>query len=182
MGRKAIFIDIDGVVVYDPGYLSKAEELEFLPHALKALKKAQQHGFFLVFISNKGGAFKRKGLTDKGLNYLDREFIKLLVNNGLETKKIATYYCIHYLSDNKKIICSCRKPNPGLFTKAVHDLNISADLSYVIGDKITDLIPGKKIGCAKAILVARNQEVTKLEKGKADAKFRTLSEAIDFIL
>lgn len=191
--NKALFIDIDGVVIYDPGYLSKPEELRLLPQSDKALRLAVDKGFLLVFISNKGGAFLKKGLTSEGLTVLDLAFKNLLTQVGVDKNRISTYYCPHYslspgragLSENKPA-CSCRKPATALFDKAVKDFSIDPRQSNVIGDKLSDLKPGMAIGCKKAVLVKRNQEYFDLKKGeKSSVPYRmvtTLLEAVNIII
>jgi len=154
--NKALFLDIDGVVVYDPGYLSRPEELCFLPNVTKSLKNAQNLSYLLIFISNKGGAFVKKGLTEEGLNVLDATFKVMLKDNGLDIKQIATFYCPHYPAKGEK--CACRKPRDGLFRQAIDKFNIDTTKSYVIVDKISDLVPGVNLGCKKAFLVSRNSQ------------------------
>lgn len=157
MNEKALFLDIDGTVVYDPGYLKDPRQLRFLPGAAAALKRVADLGYLLVFISNKGGAFAKKGLDAAGLENLDLAFRNMMRSVGIPKDRTATYYCPHYLDASGAAGCSCRKPGTALFTRAIADFGIDPASSHCIGDKPSDLIPGEKVGCKTIILVKRNQ-------------------------
>lgn len=178
--NKALFIDIDGVVIFDPNYLSKISEIEFLPNALKALKMAEVEGYKIIFISNKGGVFAKKGLNQDDLAKIDQFFIKSIVDFGISKSAIATYYCTHYPPEE----CLCRKPKNGLFKKAIIDNNVDVMASYAIGDKVSDLTPALDLGCSQGILVKRN-----LTHFEADSSFHpkqimldSLYEAINYLV
>jgi D-glycero-D-manno-heptose 1,7-bisphosphate phosphatase len=154
--KKALFLDIDGTVIYDPGYVYQSSQIVFLPHTIQALQTAQELGFFLLFISNKGGAFYKKHLTSSGLVEIDMVFKAVLQKHGITFKQIATYYCPHY--PQKDGPCDCRKPAAGLFKKAIQEHDIDASQSITIGDKVSDLIPGAATGQKEFYLVKRNQK------------------------
>ncbi|KKS91399.1 MAG: D,D-heptose 1,7-bisphosphate phosphatase [Candidatus Collierbacteria bacterium GW2011_GWC2_43_12] len=178
--RKALFIDIDGVIIYDPGYLSDVNEIMFLPGVLESLCKARCHGYYLVFISNKGGVYSKKGFTDMELRKMDKYISSKLIENHISEKSFSTYYCTHYPPQ----LCSCRKPLSGLFEKAVAEHGIETNKSFAIGDKLSDLIPGDTIGCKLGILVKRNQEYFDDQSETSDnfPRLNSLSDAINFIL
>ncbi len=182
--NKALFIDIDGTVVEDVGYVSEPRDLKLLPKVTQTLVKAQNAGFLLVFHSNKGGAFQKKGLTERGLRLLDTAFRRLLVNNGVKTK-VYTYYCSHYPDTENQIQCVCRKPKTGLFDKAIKELNIDPKISFAIGDKISDLLPALAVSVKRVVLVKRNGEYFDIKKSEDKINIdrcNNLSEAFEIIL
>lgn len=180
---KAIFCDIDGVVIHDPGHLHLPEQISFLPKAIISLKKVQEAGFFLAFISNKGGAFAKKNLDLKGLEAIDKSYISTLKKEGLDGENLATYYCSHYPPGD----CECRKPKEGMFKQAISDHHINIEESYAIGDKVSDLQPAIGLGCKLGVLVKRNTEFFDIDKEKNEANGQyimldSLSHAISYIL
>lgn len=147
-------------------------------------KLAQKAGYILVFHSNKGGAFQKKGMTERSLRLLDTAFRRLLVNNGVKTK-VYTYYCSHYPDMKNHIQCSCRKPKTGLFEKAIKELNIDPRISFAIGDKISDLIPALAVSVKRAVLVKRNGEYFDIKQSEDKINIdrcNNLSEAFEIIL
>jgi D-glycero-D-manno-heptose 1,7-bisphosphate phosphatase len=183
--NKALFMDIDGTVVEDRGYVSKPQDLKLLRNIPQALVKAQEAGYILIFHSNKGGAFEKKGLTADGLKKLDSFFKKMLAKQGVDTKKVYTYYCPHYVDKKNQIQCTCRKPKTGLFERAIQELQIDPEKSFGIGDKVTDLLPALAVSIRKVALVKRNGADWDI-KGNTETlpfeKYNDVSEAVDGIL
>ncbi|MFZ3059399.1 MAG: D-glycero-beta-D-manno-heptose 1,7-bisphosphate 7-phosphatase [Candidatus Methanoperedens sp.] len=145
MKNKAVFIDRDGTINVDVHYLDDPDKFEMYPGVGEGVKKLKENSFKIIVITNQSG-IARGYFTEKQLSNIHekmkKEFQKFdVVMDGI-------YYCPHHPDDN----CNCRKPNTGLFEKAINENNIDIDKSYVLGDKILDIGAGKKIG-ARAILI-----------------------------
>jgi len=147
MKNKAIFLDRDGTLIKDVGYLSKIEQIILIPEMIKALKLLQPK-YDLFVITNQSGVAR---------GYFDESFVQkthLILQNLLRREGInikAFYYCPHH-PEYGSIDCNCRKPNPGMILKAADDFNIDLASSVIIGDKDIDVLTGINAGC-KGFLV-----------------------------
>ena len=154
--RKAVFLDRDGVISEEVDQLSKIDDLKIYNFSSKAIKKINESDYLTIIITNQ--PMIAKGfMTEKDLDKIHK---KLETELGLKGAKIdAIYYCPHhpekgFLGERPelKIKCNCRKPEIGLLLKAKRDFNINLKKSYLIGDKTSDILAGKRTGC-KTILV-----------------------------
>ncbi len=154
--RKAVFLDRDGVINKEVDQLSKIKDLKVYNFAAKAIKKINDSDYLTIIITNQ--PMIAKGfMTEADLNEMHK---KLETELGLRGAKIdVIYHCPHHPEKGflgevpaLKIECDCRKPEIGLFLKAKKDFNIDLKKSYLIGDKTSDILAGKRAGC-KTILV-----------------------------
>lgn len=139
MSNKAIFLDRDGTINVDKGYLYKIEDFEYIEGAVDTLKWLNDSGFILVIITNQSG-IARGFYTEEDYKRLDTWLKNDLGKKGI--KIAASYYCPHLPEatiEKYRCECNCRKPNIGLFLKAKNDLDIDMDNSFAIGDKMRDL-------------------------------------------
>lgn len=169
MQNKAIFLDRDGVINEDKGYIGKVQDFIFFPEIFTSLKKLQSNGYLLIVVTNQAGIAKGY-FSEKEYHKLDEYMIKELEKSGIIIKK--TYYCPHSPEEN----CECRKPKPGLIYQAQRDYDIDLTSSWVIGDKLSDILAGKRAGC-KTILID-----SEYVKGLDMKKFNNLNEACEYIL
>ena len=135
---KAIFLDRDGTINVEKDYLYRIEDFEFLPRVIDALKLLQSAGYLLIIITNQSG-IARGYYKESDYEKLNAWMLKELKQKGINIS--AVYHCPHHPNakiDKYRVNCSCRKPNKGLFEKAINDFNIDLSLSYSIGDKIRD--------------------------------------------
>ena len=145
MSNKAIFLDRDGTINVDKGYVYKIEDFEFLPGAIEALRLLQEAGFILIIITNQSG-IARGYYTKEDFERLNRWMLTELERHGVHIA--AVYYCPHLPAEKGeniplelkkyRINCSCRKPKLELFEKAIRDFNIDLSQSFAIGDKPRD--------------------------------------------
>lgn len=145
MKNKAVFIDRDGTINIDVHYLDDPDKFEMYPGVGEGVKRLRDKGFKIIVITNQSG-IARGYFTEEQLSdiheIMKQEFQKFDVTlDGI-------YYCPHHPDDT----CNCRKPNTGLFVKAINEHNIDVKKSYMIGDKILDVSAGRKIG-VKTILI-----------------------------
>lgn len=159
--RKAIFLDRDGVINYDPGDLSNINNFKLLPNVIKAIKLINWSEYLAIVITNQ--PMIAKGLISfKGVNEIHKKMETLL---GLKGVKLDTiYFCPHhpdkgYPGENSKytIQCDCRKPQIGMIKKAEKDFNIDLANSWIIGDSKKDIIAGINAKM-NTILIKKNQQ------------------------
>jgi len=171
----AIFLDRDGTINREIGYLSEPEKFDLLPNALDGMKKLQDMGFRLVIVTNQGGI----GLgyfTKEDFYQVNKKMLTEFSQSGITIDKI--YFCPHSKAEN----CSCRKPEIGLILRARDDLNIDLSHSYFIGDSEVDIKTGLKAGM-KTIFI--NNELAfdpSMPEVEADFVAKDLLEAAHIIL
>ncbi|MFH1395198.1 MAG: HAD-IIIA family hydrolase [Candidatus Omnitrophota bacterium] len=184
MKAKYVFIDRDGVINKDPGgwtkygYVTEWKDFHFLPGALKAFKLLSDNGYESVIISNQQCVGKGC-LSEESLAELTMQMRETIETAGGTIAGV--YYCTH-LKDEK---CSCRKPEPGLFSSAQEELNIdNLNESFFVGDNKTDIIAGTRAGM-KTILVLSGKssiEDTDAWENKPDYICEDLLDAADLIV
>ncbi len=181
--NKAVFLDRDGTIVEDVGYLNNPQQLKFIPGSIEAIKKLNEASYKVVVITNQAGV-ARGLITEDMLQTIDKTLHKWLLNGGAHLDGI--YYCPHHPEHGVhpyKQECECRKPHPGLIKKAEKDLDIDLSQSWMIGDKYSDMLDGKRAG-TKTIFVTsgRGQEEKKKIKEKPDHIAENLAAAVDWLL
>jgi histidinol-phosphate phosphatase family protein len=148
LGRlaPAIFLDRDGTINREVGYLSSPKKLRLFAGAGEAIRLLSQAGFKVIVVTNQSGVarglLKRREL--KNINrFLEAKLAK-------EWARIDAFYiCPHHPDDN----CSCRKPRTGLIKKAARDFGLDLSRSYIIGDKLSDIEMGRRARLKESILV-----------------------------
>ena len=145
--RRAVFLDRDGTLNKDVGYVHRKEDWQWLPGVAEALKRLRAVGYVLVVVSNQSGIAR---------GMYDREALRLLeewVNAELTAKNAAIdawYYCPHLPEITGP--CECRKPGPGLLLQAARDLDLDLANSWMIGDRVRDVQAGLAAGCQSILL------------------------------
>jgi len=151
-GNGAVFLDRDGTIHEEVGYLSRLDQLKLFPGTAEAVTLIHEMGRKAVVITNQSGV--ARGFFDEGfLHEVHGEINARLEKKG--TRIDAFYYCPHHPhfgAPPYKKDCDCRKPNPGLFFRAAADLGIDLHRSYMIGDMLKDMVAARHAG-AGGILV-----------------------------
>jgi len=149
---QAVFLDRDGTINTEVGYLNHPDQLELIPRSALAIKLLNEAGFKTVVITNQAGI--AKGLLQETLlPEIHQRLSMLLDKEGARIDRF--YYCPHHPEaavEQYRIDCQCRKPFPGLVLQAAAELGIDATRSYVIGDKSCDIELAHNVG-ARAIMV-----------------------------
>ena len=152
--RSAVFLDRDGVInemVYNPEFglvdsPANPKEFTLLPGVGNAIRKLNLMGLLVIVVSNQPGV--AKGRYSLALHNAMTEKMHLELTQA-GAKLDAVYYCLHHpeakLAEYRKI-CECRKPKPGMLWQAVRDWNLNLQISYLIGDGITDMAAGQAVG------------------------------------
>lgn len=135
--QKVVILDRDGIVNEQVDYLHDPAKFRLLEGVTDALKTMQDLGYKLVIITNQQGI----GLgyfREEDFYKVNKKMLALLHEKGISISKI--YFCPHSLAEN----CNCRKPQTGLLEKAEKDLNIDTEKSWMIGDRSSDILAGKR--------------------------------------
>jgi len=142
-GAKAVFLDRDGTINRDPGYLSDPGDLELFDNTVEAVEVIKSQGFRIVVVSNQSG-IGRGILTEINLADIHKNLNQLL-GGAID----AFYYCSHRPDEN----CKCRKPEPELLFVAARELGLDLQSSIMVGDRLKDLQAGRRAGCSHCALV-----------------------------
>lgn len=141
MNVPAVFLDRDGTVIRDKGYLADAGGVELLPGAGEALRRLQNAGFALAIVTNQSGigrGYFGADVVDAQHQRLDTD---LRISFGVTLDAIA--YCPHA----PDAMCECRKPRPGLLLALARAHGFALQQSYMIGDRASDVGAGAQAGC-----------------------------------
>ncbi len=175
-----VFLDRDGTLNPDPGYIKSPDQFELFPGVPEALATLKRAGARLIVVTNQSGVARGLLLGDD-LEAVHMKLKRLL--DGAGASLDAIYFCPHHPDDG----CDCRKPNRGMIDQAVREWGVNLDRSYLIGDHIRDIELAKRIG-ARSVLVTTGvvppQEAERLKaSGPApDWVASSLTEAADWLL
>ena len=175
--KKCIFLDRDGNINVEKDYLHRVKDFEFEEGALEAIKIFSDSDYLVVVVTNQSG-IARGYYTEEDVktlhDYLDR---RVREEGG---RVDGYYYCPHHpekgIGEYKKE-CGCRKPEPGMFLQAKEDLDIDFENSIMVGDKMSDVEAGKRLGM-RGILVRTGHG--KSEEGKAERDVEVYDSLYDF--
>lgn len=185
--RPAVFLDRDGTINEQMGYINHIDRFVLLPGVGEAIKRLNQAEYAVVVVSNQSGV-ARGYFPEDLVNRVNQKMRDLLAESGAFLD--AVYYCPHHPSAEVEMYrrqCDCRKPGRGLFLRAQADLGLDLRHSYVVGDRNSDLKAARQIG-AGAILVLTGYGKGELEHViphkiiKPDFVAEDLSRAADWIL
>lgn len=144
--RRAVFLDRDGTINEEVGYVNHLSRFRFIPAVFRGLKLINNLGLLSIVITNQGG-IARGFFDEKFLKKLHAKMLDSLKKSGAKIDEI--YYCPHNPHGSVKkyaVRCNCRKPATGMVEKAMKDFNISLKNSYYVGDQKRDIEFGKRLG------------------------------------
>lgn len=182
--NRAIFLDRDGTLNEDPGYLGNHEQVVLLPtvgEALSILKN--QFNFLLIVISNQSGV-ARGLITEEDVKNVNQRINELLANYNVSIDDF--FYCTAHPDFSSDDECLCRKPSPQMILEASEKFKIDISESYLIGDNISDIECAYNAGC-KSILVKTGfglDSINVLQKQNKFPSFvaENLMDAANFII
>ncbi|MCH7973732.1 MAG: HAD family hydrolase [Bacteroidetes bacterium] len=183
MPNNAIFLDRDGTINDDPGYLGEPNKVVLLPGAgegLSILKK--RYNFKLIVISNQSGIV-RGILTNEMVKNINNKINELLEKFNVQIDDF--YYCPYHPEFSSEEECRCRKPSPMLIKVAAVEHNIDLSKSYFIGDMVTDIECGKNAGL-KTILVKtgngkKSLDILKIQNNLPSFVAQNIFDSCNFI-
>lgn len=154
MTNHAVFLDRDGTLNIDPGYLGNPDEVKLFPKVGEALSLLKNdHDFLLIVVSNQSG-IARKLITSSQVDSVNSRINHLLRVNNVAID--AFYYCPFHPDFSDKHLATCRKPSPEMVFKAAKDFNIDISKSYLVGDSVSDILCGKNAG-VKTVLIGTGE-------------------------
>jgi len=186
MRQKAAFLDRDGTIIEENGYISKIKQVDFIPGSIEAIKRLKSLGYKIIVITNQSGVAQRF-FTEKDLkkvhNYLQKQLRKDKAGwDGI-------YYCPHhprvglkrYLKD-----CNCRKPKTGLVKLAAREHKLKLKGSVVIGDRLSDVGLGKNAKMESILLLTghgkkESKKIGTYPKTKPNFIAKNLLEAAKYL-
>ena len=156
MSSKAVFLDRDGTLNEDPGYINHRDKMKLLPGVGTALKSLKDAGFLLIVVSNQSGV-GRGIIPPAELPKIHERMDELLGASGVRIDHYSL--CIHRPEEG----CPCRKPSAKLISDAAAAHGIDLKHSYMVGDKIVDLQAGRNAG-VKGVALVRTGHGLETEK------------------
>jgi D-glycero-D-manno-heptose 1,7-bisphosphate phosphatase len=185
MKRPAVFLDRDGTIIEDVGFLRDVAQIDLLPWAPHAIRQLRDAGYAIVVITNQSGV---------GRGYYDEAHVRathqaldaLLAESGAQVD--AYYYCPHYpesVDPRYAGVCDCRKPASGLLHRAAVDLQLDLSRSWMVGDWWRDVQAGAGAG-TRTILIRTGRSLehrsSPADAPEPDAILNSLMEAAEWIL
>lgn len=186
MAKPAVFLDRDGTINVEAGYIKDLANLHLMPGAAAAIKRLNDMGVPAILATNQSGP-ARGYYPETWVHTLNNRVAELLGAEGARLDDM--FYCPH-LPDGTvpeyTMACRCRKPEPGMLEMAAAKHGIDLSASYMIGDKSTDVEVGQRAGCRTVLLRSGyGERVLSGEyqwKVEADFVADTLVEAIDWVV
>ena len=146
-----MFLDRDGTIHPDTGYLHSPAEVEIYPAARRGLKLLAEQGFLLFLVTNQSGV-GRGYFSAEAVESVHRKIESELARDGVRLSGIA--YCPHRPDAG----CRCRKPSPYLVEELAARHGVDTGRSYFVGDKISDVLAGANAGCRTVLLASPRRE------------------------
>jgi D-glycero-D-manno-heptose 1,7-bisphosphate phosphatase len=181
----AVFLDRDGTLIEDFGYLDRVGRVSIYPWTVDALRVLRRAGFSLVVVTNQSGVARGK-FPESVVAEVHRHLEEAFARGGVSID--GYYYCPHYVQsrlEQYRLDCDCRKPRPGLVERAARELDLDIARSYVIGDHWSDVGLANAVG-ARGILVRTGSGASQAERPedgvRADVVVAHLMEAATWIL
>ena len=178
--QKALFLDRDGVINVDHGYVGKYENFEYVEGIFDVVRKFQNEGYLPVIVTNQSG-IARGYYTERDFHRLMERVQKDFASH--DVKHIPVYYCPHHTQGSVKkfaIECQCRKPLPGMLHRAAKELDIDLVNSILIGDSWRDIEAANAAGLTESFYLSHklitDEQLSKLNSSHRVSNVTSLSE------
>ena len=185
--KGIVFLDRDGTLIEEVGYLSDPARLREIPGASDAVKRLSRAGYAAAVVSNQAGLARGK-FGEEEFEAVHRAFLEVFRANGARFD--AVEYCPHHADGTVaryRASCSCRKPETGMADRILLRLGLPPSCTrFAVGDKMSDMIMGKRLG-ARTILVAtgygeEERSAGERDGARSDVFVPGIREAVDWIL
>lgn len=151
--QPAVFLDRDGVLVDDRGFVTKFEELHIFPGVPEALRHLGDAGFRLVVVTNQ--AVVARGMIDEVALAAIHTALDVRLQEAGAPPLDAVFACPHHPEatvEAYRIVCDCRKPRPGALRTAATQLGLDLSASFMVGDRMSDILAGRRAGCRTVLI------------------------------
>lgn len=152
--KKAVFMDRDGTLSEEVGYVNHPSRFQLFPYAARAVKKLNDNHWLAIVVTNQAGV--ARGYFAE--NMITRVHVTMQEKLGEETAHLdAIYYCAHHPLVGEppyRADCDCRKPKPGLIKRAAAELDIDLDESWMVGDRFSDIELARNAGTKSAFVLS----------------------------
>jgi D-glycero-D-manno-heptose 1,7-bisphosphate phosphatase len=184
-GRPAVFLDRDGTLSEERGYIDRLELIEIFPWTSDAIRLLNRAGFVVVVVTNQSAI--GRGIIDLPfLQTVHDTFDRHLARSGARVDRY--YYCPHHPDarlPEYRVVCRCRKPGPGMIEQATTELGLDPSRSFMVGDRVIDVACGHAAG-VRSLLVRSGHSAHAGESppglSEPDAILNNLMEAVGWIL
>jgi histidinol-phosphate phosphatase family protein len=180
-----VFLDRDGTINEERGHIQTPQDLVLLAGAASAIGRLNESQYITVVVTNQS-VIARGKCTEIDMKTIHNRLQSLIGEFGASIDRI--YYCPHHPDQlipggrqDLKIVCDCRKPEPGLILRATKDMNINLKMSWMVGDMASDIEVAKRAGI-RSILLTKQDVLDKQISLRPDAKCLDLNGAVDLIL
>lgn len=151
--RPALFIDRDGTLTEEVGYVNHPKRLRLLPRSAQAIRRLNESGIAAVVVTNQAGV-ARGYFSEEVLAAVNAALVAQLKEEGAHLDGI--YVCIHHPTEGEppyRVVCDCRKPKPGLLQRAAADHGLDLSRSTLVGDKPSDLVAARAVGAGGVLVL-----------------------------
>ena len=183
--HRAVFLDRDGTLNPDPGYISRPEAFTLFPGVPEALRRLNRAGYLVVVVTNQSG-IARGYFTEADLCATHQKLRSEVAAGGGRVDAI--YHCPHHPTAGDgplTRVCFCRKPAPGMIYRAALDLEIDIGRSFIVGDGEGDMEAGRRAGCRTMLVLTgggQSRMITQADSAPPDRIVETLPDAVRIIV
>jgi D-glycero-D-manno-heptose 1,7-bisphosphate phosphatase len=152
--NRAVFIDRDGTISEEVGYINHVSRFRLFPYSAAALKQLHDNGYLAIVITNQAGV-ARGYFSEEMVQAIHQQMTMDLEISGARLDAI--YYCAHHPTVGEppyQLDCDCRKPKPGLLLRAARDYNIDLANSWMVGDRYSDIELAANAGVKSALVLS----------------------------
>jgi D-glycero-D-manno-heptose 1,7-bisphosphate phosphatase len=152
--KRAVFIDRDGTISEEVGYINHPTRFRLFPYAASAIKHLNENGWLAILVTNQAGV-ARGYFSEDMITTVHSAMSADLENNS--AKLDAIYYCAHHPSVGEppyRFDCDCRKPKPGLISRAAKNFEIDLNQSWMVGDRYSDIELARNAGLKSAFVLS----------------------------
>jgi D-glycero-D-manno-heptose 1,7-bisphosphate phosphatase len=176
MKRKAVFLDRDGVINIDHGYVYRPEDFKFIDGVFDTCRHFHQLGYLLIVVTNQSG-IARGMYTEQDFQALNHWMQEKFAEEGAPIAHV--YHCPHHpkFGTEAERGCQCRKPMPGMIQAAIAEYDLDPEQCAMVGDKRGDMEAATAAGLGRKFLVTSGQSLSPADRNTADGVWQSLKEA-----
>ena len=154
MKRPAVFIDRDGTISEEVGYVNHPSRFQIYPYSFEAIKLLNENGWLAIVVTNQAGV-ARGYFSEDVIKDIHQQLNQKMIES--EARLDAIYYCAHHPTVGEppyRLDCDCRKPKAGLIDRAARDFDIDLGSSWMVGDRYSDIELARNAGLHSAFVLS----------------------------